>query len=61
MAVDDRSQPPSTVVRVVDEGYTIDNRLLRPARVVVTSSQNQKPQTADDNDLGSEWGSTSVY
>jgi molecular chaperone GrpE len=61
MAVDDRSQPPSTVVRVVDEGYTIDNRLLRPARVVVTSSPNQKLQTADDNDLGSEWGSTWVY
>ena len=61
MAVDDRSQPPGAVVQVVDEGYTIHNRLLRPARVVVTSSQNQKPQTADDNDLGSEWGSTSVY
>jgi molecular chaperone GrpE len=56
MAVDDRSQPPNTVVRVLDEGYTIDNRLLRPARVVVTTSQNQKPRPADENELGSEWG-----
>jgi molecular chaperone GrpE len=57
MAVDDRSQPPGTVVRVIDEGYTLDHRLLRPARVVVARSQNQKPETADENELGSEWGS----
>jgi molecular chaperone GrpE len=57
MAIDDRSQPPNTVVRVLDEGYTIDNRLLRPARVVVIRSQRQMPQPADDNELGSEWGS----
>ena len=58
MAVDDRSQPPGTVVRVVDEGYSINDRLLRPARVVVTSSQNRKPQTADENEPGSEWGAS---
>jgi molecular chaperone GrpE len=61
MAVDDRSQPPGTVVRVVDEGYTIDERLLRPARVVVAKSQGQKPRTEDENELGSEWGSTWMY
>ena len=61
MAVDDRLQPPNTVVRVLDEGYTIENRLLRPARVVVTRSQNLKPRTADENELGSEWGSSWVY
>jgi molecular chaperone GrpE len=55
MAVDDRSQPPGTVVRVVDEGYTIDNRLLRPARVVVTSSRKGAPPLFDDNELGFEW------
>lgn len=60
-AVDDRSQPPGTVVQVVDEGYTIDTRLLRPARVVVTSSPKQKPQTDDENELGSEWGSSWMY
>lgn len=61
MAVDDRSQPPGTVVRIVDEGYTIDSRLLRPARVVVTSSQKETPPMPDDNELGSEWGSRWMY
>jgi molecular chaperone GrpE len=36
MEVDDSSQPPGTVVRVVEDGYTIHDRLLRPARVFVT-------------------------
>lgn len=36
MAVDDPSQPAETVVRVVEDGYTIHDRLLRPARVVVS-------------------------
>jgi molecular chaperone GrpE len=35
MEADDASQPPGTVVRVVEDGYTIHDRLLRPARVVV--------------------------
>jgi molecular chaperone GrpE len=34
--VDDPSRPPGTVVRVLEEGYTIHDRLLRPARVAVT-------------------------
>ena len=37
MEVDDPSQPPGTVIRVVEDGYTINDRLLRPARVVVSS------------------------
>jgi len=61
MTVDDRSEPPGTVVRIVDEGYTIDSRLLRPARVVVTSSQKETPPMPDDNELGSEWGSQRTY
>jgi molecular chaperone GrpE len=35
MEVDDASQPPGTVVRVAEDGYTIHDRLLRPARVFV--------------------------
>ena len=35
MEVDDPSQPPGTVVRVAEDGYTIHDRLLRPARVLV--------------------------
>jgi molecular chaperone GrpE len=35
MEMDDPEHPPGTVVRVVEDGYTIHDRLLRPARVVV--------------------------
>jgi molecular chaperone GrpE len=35
MEVDDPERPPGTVVRVVEDGYTIHDRLLRPARVFV--------------------------
>ena len=55
MAVEDPSKPPSTVIQVLDQGYTIQNRLLRPARVVVTRSK-APAELPDDNDLGSEWG-----
>jgi molecular chaperone GrpE len=33
--VDDPDHPPGSVVQVLEEGYTIGDRLLRPARVVV--------------------------
>lgn len=36
MEVDDPSRPPGAVTRVVEDGYTINDRLLRPARVVVS-------------------------
>jgi molecular chaperone GrpE len=36
MEVEDSAQPPGTVVRVVEEGYMINDRLLRPARVIVS-------------------------
>lgn len=35
MEADDPEHPPGTVVRVVEDGYTIHDRLLRPARVFV--------------------------
>jgi molecular chaperone GrpE len=35
MEVDDPEHSPGTVVRVVEDGYTIHDRLLRPARVFV--------------------------
>jgi molecular chaperone GrpE len=63
MVVDDQSKPAGTIVRVVDQGYMIHDRLLRPARVVVTRSRKQSPPVPDDDDteLGSEWGSNWVY
>jgi molecular chaperone GrpE len=45
MEVDDRSQPPGTVARVDEDGYTIHDRLLRPARVAVTKSQSNGSQS----------------
>src|SRR5215831_16972915 len=36
MEVDDPTQPVWTVAQVVEQGYTIHGRLLRPARVVVS-------------------------
>jgi molecular chaperone GrpE len=39
MEVDDPAQPPGTVAQVVEQGYTIHGRLLRPARVVVSKQR----------------------
>ncbi len=36
VAVDRGDVPPNTVVEVVQKGYTLNGRLLRPARVVVS-------------------------
>ena len=43
MEVDDPKRAPGSVVDVMEEGYTIHDRLLRPARVSVTPS---RPATA---------------
>jgi molecular chaperone GrpE len=37
--VDDDTVEPGSVVRVLEEGYTIHDRLLRPARVIVARKQ----------------------
>jgi molecular chaperone GrpE len=60
MQVDDPTQPPGTVVQVVEQGYTIHNRLLRPARVVVSKRRARTEPEIDDSDLGAEWGSPSA-
>ncbi len=55
--IDDPTQPPGTVTKVVEQGYTLRDRLLRPARVVVSKSPDQKsanaPSKPDDNNSGS--------
>jgi molecular chaperone GrpE len=61
--IDDPTQPPGTVTKVVEQGYTLRDRLLRPARVAVSKAPDQKfgekpanaPAGPDDNDLGSLW------
>jgi molecular chaperone GrpE len=44
--VDDDAHPPGTVVQVVEDGYTIHHRLLRPARVVVAKGSVAGPSSA---------------
>lgn len=60
MEVEDSSRPPGTVTQVMEQGYTIRDRLLRPARVVVSRKPGKKsadaPSEPKDNDLGSLWG-----
>jgi molecular chaperone GrpE len=60
MDVDDPSQPPGTVIRVVEHGYTIHDRLLGPARVIVSKRHARAKPEIDDSDLGAEWASHSV-
>lgn len=44
MEIGDPSREPGTVARVIEDGYTLHDRLLRPARVAVTKRQ---PEPAD--------------
>lgn len=39
--------PPSTCIEVIETGYTLNGRLLRPARVIVTKAQNRSGQKVD--------------
>jgi molecular chaperone GrpE len=45
--VDDASQPPGTVVGVLEDGYTIHGRLLRPARVIIAKRRPDAPPQAN--------------
>ena len=59
MEADDTSQPPGTVVRVVEDGYTIHDRLLRPARVVVARSGSNATSTSEPEPAEADSGSHS--
>jgi molecular chaperone GrpE len=45
MELDDASSPSGTVAGVMEDGYTIDDRLLRPARVAVTKRSPSSPSS----------------
>ena len=60
MEDEDPSQPPGTIIRVVEHGYTIHGRLLRPARVIVSKRSVPAEAEFDDNELGAEWASHSM-
>ncbi len=38
------AQPPFTVLQVLEQGYLIHDRVLRPARVVVATAPDQQPK-----------------
>jgi molecular chaperone GrpE len=44
MEVDVAGKPPRSVVEVLEDGYTLHDRLLRPARVAVAKSQSSPSQ-----------------
>ena len=47
METDETEQPPGSVVQVLEDGYMLHDRLLRPARVVVAKSAQQPLQAAE--------------
>jgi molecular chaperone GrpE len=47
METDETEQPPGSVVQVLENGYMLHDRLLRPARVVVARSPQRSPQAAE--------------
>jgi molecular chaperone GrpE len=52
MELQDESQPPGTVLRVIEDGYKIHDRLLRPARVVVARTPPQSTPQSDQDAPG---------
>jgi molecular chaperone GrpE len=47
METDETEQPPGSVAQVLESGYMLHDRLLRPARVVVAKSAQQSSQAAE--------------
>ena len=47
METDQTDRPPGSVVEVLENGYRLHDRLLRPARVVVAKSQQPSSQAAE--------------
>jgi molecular chaperone GrpE len=47
METDQTEQPPGSVAQVLESGYMLHDRLLRPARVVVAKSRQPSSQAAE--------------
>jgi molecular chaperone GrpE len=41
VAQESREQPSNTVLNVIQKGYSLNGRLLRPARVIVSKSPGE--------------------
>jgi molecular chaperone GrpE len=53
---DNREFPHGTVLQVHQEGYEMGDRILRPARVVVSQNPGKNPQDSSDNSSDSNSG-----
>jgi molecular chaperone GrpE len=47
MQVPATDKPPMTVLQVLEQGYLLDDRVLRPARVAVATAPQQEPEKKD--------------
>ncbi len=47
METDQTEQPPGNVAQVLENGYMLHDRLLRPARVVVAKAPQRSSQAAE--------------
>jgi len=47
METEETEQPPGNVAQVLEDGYMLHDRLLRPARVVVARSPQRSSQAAE--------------
>jgi molecular chaperone GrpE len=47
METDETEQPPGNVAQVLEDGYMLHDRLLRPARVVVARPRQPSSQAAE--------------
>jgi molecular chaperone GrpE len=54
--VADESHPPGSVVQVLEDGFTIHDRLLRPARVAVAERRARPSSSSDDDDAAAGEG-----
>ena len=60
MEDDEPSAPPGTVTRVLEPGYMLQDRLLRPARVAVAKRRAGEESNVQENELGTMWGPRSM-
>ncbi len=50
MAVENEDHPADTVINVVEKGYTLNEKVLRAAKVIVTRTPAKSPEQVDQTD-----------
>ena len=46
--VPDASRPPNTVVEVLEKGYQLHDRMIRPARVIISKAPSEDEDSAGE-------------